>query len=144
MKAKIRIVEEIPTVVFAANNNLDFLIFLHNTNNRKNIKKSSFCFFLILNIIFKYFTLFWILLLYSIFREAGKGSLVIISKRISSSFLFQMKFGTCLSIMFWEKINAGNIYRNINAGNKYRKYLQEWRIRHKELFFDVFAMIWIV
>ena len=78
LKAKIRVVEEIPTVGFYANNNLDFVIFLHNTNNRKNIKKSSFCFFLILNIIFKYFTLFWILLLYSTFREAGKRSLVIL------------------------------------------------------------------
>ncbi len=43
LKAKIWIVEEIPTVGFDADNNLDFLIFLHNTNNRKNIKKSSFC-----------------------------------------------------------------------------------------------------
>ena len=45
LKAKIRIIEEIPTVGFYANNNLDFLIFLHNKNYSKNIKKSSFCFF---------------------------------------------------------------------------------------------------
>ena len=38
LKAKIRVVEEITKVGFDANNNLDFLIFLHNTNNRKNIK----------------------------------------------------------------------------------------------------------
>ena len=41
VETKIHIVEEILTVGFDANNNLDFLIFLHNTNNRKNIKKSS-------------------------------------------------------------------------------------------------------
>ena len=43
LKAKIWIVEEMPTVGFYANNNLDFLIFLHNPNHRKNIKKSSLC-----------------------------------------------------------------------------------------------------
>ena len=42
MKAKIRIVEAITTVEFYANNNLYFLIFLHNTNNSKSIKKSFF------------------------------------------------------------------------------------------------------
>ena len=45
LKAKIRVVEEITTLGFDANNNLYFLIFLHNTNNRKNIKKSFFLFF---------------------------------------------------------------------------------------------------
>ena len=42
LKANIRVVEEITTVGFDANNNLYFYIFLHNTNNRKSIKKSFF------------------------------------------------------------------------------------------------------
>ena len=41
-KAKIWIFEEMPTAGFDANNNMDFLIFLHNTNNRKSIKNSFF------------------------------------------------------------------------------------------------------
>ena len=42
LKAKIWIVEEMPTFGFDAHNNLDFYIFLHNTNNRKSIKKKFF------------------------------------------------------------------------------------------------------
>ena len=53
LKAKIWIVEEMPTFVFDANNNLDLFIFLHNTNNRKKIKKSSFCLILLLSRITK-------------------------------------------------------------------------------------------
>ena len=43
LKVKIWVVEEMPTFGFDAHNNLDFYIFLHNTNNRKSIKNSSFC-----------------------------------------------------------------------------------------------------
>ena len=39
---KIWIVEEMPTVGFDANNNMDFLILLHNTNNRKKHQKKFF------------------------------------------------------------------------------------------------------
>ena len=42
LKAKILIVEEMHTFGFDSHNNLDFYIFLHNTNNRKSIKNRCF------------------------------------------------------------------------------------------------------
>ena len=68
LKANIQIIEEISTVEFYANNNLNFLIFLHNTNNSKSIKKSFFVrdspflliFVTVFYVFFIFYACFWI------------------------------------------------------------------------------------